>query len=145
MAHDWVSRSFWRCYAISDIWEVVSDGYTWSKLEPMVVEAVATTLDDGLLKFFLLAFNMGHCAFPWSFSLQKANSSIPSPTLPWGFPLWNGAAKTDWGVERTPLSGITLEWDLSLIPSANNSLKTEATLGRELWCKIPPRRPQNHP
>lgn len=72
----WVTIIVWNYLAILDIWDVVLDMYTRSQPKSMVVE-VATTLDDGLLKFFLFALNnLRQCDFQWHFSFLKGHSSI---------------------------------------------------------------------
>lgn len=67
----------------------------------MVVGVASTTLDNGLLKFLLLAFNnLGHLDFQWHFSLRKPHLLISSAIFPWDFLLWIGASKIDGGVLR---------------------------------------------
>lgn len=79
----------------------------------MVVGVVWTILDDELLRVLLFDLNnLGHYDFQWSFSLQKAHSSIPTTILFLYFPLWKGTVKIDGRMLKVPyLIKVRLEFD----------------------------------
>lgn len=48
MTCDWMAKHLWSWSTGSNIYEVLSDGCTWSQQKPMIEEVTKTKLNDGV-------------------------------------------------------------------------------------------------